>query len=70
LIHRKLAGLIEEDPDMLGAGGHPGARMIRQEERNTHADENSADGDDHQELDEAESSGSSAGHRTVSRHDR
>ncbi len=54
MIHRKLAGLIEEDPDILGSCGHLGARMIGQHKRNAHADQDSAGSDDHQELDETE----------------
>jgi hypothetical protein len=55
---------------MLGPGSYLGALMVRQEERNAHAEENSAGGNDDQELDEAETSGSLAGHETGSRHDR
>ena len=70
LIHRELASLVEEGPEVLGPGSYLGALMIRQKKRNAHAKENSAGGDDDQELDEAETSGSLAGHGTVSPHDR
>jgi len=33
----------EEDPDVLGSGGHLGARMIGQHKRNAHADQDSAE---------------------------
>jgi hypothetical protein len=50
LIHGDLAGQGEEGPDLLGSRGDLGAVIVAEDHRNAPADQDPADGNDHQEL--------------------
>jgi hypothetical protein len=50
LIHGDLACQVEEAPDLLGSRGDLGAVIVAEDHRNAHADQDPADGNDHQEL--------------------